>query len=144
MNRSGSLRLECNRGFTLMEVLVAFMVMAIAMVVVMQLFSGGLKSAALSSDYMHGIFHAQQKMEELLVEDPIIAGSRSGQFEDGYKWEAQIEHRMLETDFGHRLPVDAYHISLKVTWQRGGRSRDFEIKTLTLGPPMDEESRVGG
>lgn len=141
---TGRIRPGCNKGFTLMEVLVAFMVMAIALVVVMQLFSGGLRSGALSADYMHGIFHAQEKMEELLLEEPLIAGIRSGRFDDGYEWEAQIEHQPLETDAGRPLPVDAYHIRLKVTWERGGRSRDFDLETLTLGPPMDKDSPGAG
>ena len=54
------------KGFTLIETLVAVMILAISLVVVMQLFSGGLKSNKVSNDYLYGIFHAREKMEELL------------------------------------------------------------------------------
>ena len=126
-----------SRGFTLIEVLVAFMILAISLVVVMQLFSGSLKAGALSADYFYGIFHARAKMEEILAKDKLTAGTISGAFEDGYEWAAEVSHVALETENGRRLPFSEYQISLVVKWDKGGRERRFELETATLAPPPE-------
>ena len=131
------------RGFTLIEVLVAFMILAISLVVVMQLFSGSLKAGALSADYFYGIFHARAKMEEILAQDKLIAGTRSGAFEDGYEWTAEVSHVPLETEDGRKLPFSEYQVSLVVSWVKGGRERRFDLETATLGPPPEAEEASG-
>jgi general secretion pathway protein I len=136
------MRVKNPQGFTLIEVLVAFMILAISLVVVMQLFSGSLKAGAVSTDYFYGIFHAQEKMEEILARKELAPGSRSGHFEDGYEWTAEISHIPLETEDGRELPVSEYQIDLAVTWEKGGRERHFELVTAVLAKPpeADEES----
>lgn len=137
------MRFNNRRGFTLIEVLVAFMILAISLVVVMQLFSGGLKAGAVSADYFYGIFHAQEKMEEILARDKLTAGTRSGTFSDGYEWTAEVSHILLETEDGRELPFSEYQINLVVKWEKGGRERRFALDTATLGPPP-EDGEAGG
>ena len=57
-------------GFTLLEVLVATMVLGISVVIVLQLFSGGLDQARRAEDYTRAVFHARAKMEEVLLDLP--------------------------------------------------------------------------
>jgi len=130
-------------GFTLIEVLVAFMILAISLVVVMQLFSGGLKAGAVSADYFYGIFHAQEKMEEILARKELTPGVRSGAFDDGYEWTAEVTHVPLETEDGRELPVSEYQIDLAVTWEKGGRKRQFELATAVLAPPPEAGEESG-
>ncbi|MEZ4603382.1 MAG: prepilin-type N-terminal cleavage/methylation domain-containing protein [Desulfobacterales bacterium] len=78
-------------GFTLIETLVAIMILSISLVVIMQLFSRGLKAGKLSDDYLNGIFHAREKMEELLMSGNLLPGIYSGAFEDGYQWAAVLD-----------------------------------------------------
>jgi general secretion pathway protein I len=132
-------------GFTLIEVLVAFMILAISLVVVMQLFSGSLKAGAVAQDYFYGIFHAQEKMEEILAETPLREETRRGEWGDGYQWSAEIVHVPMETEEGRRLPVSGYRITLVVEWEKGGRSRQCRLETLQLAPPPEgwEEAEEG-
>ncbi|MEW6601425.1 MAG: type II secretion system protein [Nitrospirota bacterium] len=74
-------------GFTLIEVIVAMAVLGISLVMIMQLFSAGLKSAKASCDYTIAIVHAKDKMEEL----SSTLDNDSGTFEDGFKWETQVQ-----------------------------------------------------
>lgn len=127
-------RMKGNRGFTLIEVLVAFMVLAIALVVIMQLFSGSLKAGAVSADYFYGIFHAQEKMEEILAQETLSAGGQSGEFADGYQWRSEISVTPLETGSGSELPISRYKVALVVEWEKGGRTREFELETVKIAP----------
>jgi len=130
------------KGFTLIEVLVAVMVLAISLVVIMQLFSGGLKSNKISNDYQYGIFHAREKMEELLLAQEWAPGETSGDFEDGYRWTATIEEIPDETDGSEdagddeelvkKLPVSTLLIRLNVIWNNGDREKRFELTTTAL------------
>lgn len=137
-------------GFTLIEVLVAVMVLAISLVVIMQLFSGGLKSNRISSDYLYGIFHAREKMEELLLTQEWTPAELSGDFEDGYRWTATIEEvidEAAEDDVNARdnaapepkLPVSTMMIRLNVIWNNGDREKRFEIMTTALTEKLKTE-----
>ncbi|HMA66611.1 MAG TPA: prepilin-type N-terminal cleavage/methylation domain-containing protein [Desulfosalsimonadaceae bacterium] len=132
------------RGFTLIEVLVAFMILAISIVVVMQLFSGSLKAGAVSTDYFYGIFHAQETMEGLLAQKQLAPGTRAGEYPDGYQWRADIERVEQDAESGRRkLPVAEYRIRLTVFWEKGGRKRDYVLETTKLVLPPEEGDKAG-
>ena len=128
-------------GFTLIETLVAFMILAISLVVVMQLYSGGLKSNKLSSDYLYGIFHAKEKMEELLLSENMLAENLSGDFGDGYSWQATIDLIESEDETDITLPIAAYDITLDVSWRSGIRDKHFKIKTVKLSEISETEGQ---
>ena len=133
-------------GFTLIETLVAFMILAISLVVVMQLFSGGLKANKLSSDYLYGIFHAQEKMEELLVSENMLAENLSGDFGDGYSWKATVDliEPEPEDETDKALPVSVYDITLDVSWRNGARDKHFKLKTEKLSEISEIEEQPDG
>jgi len=134
-------------GFTLIEVLVAVMVLAISLVVIMQLFSGGLKSNRISSDYLYGIFHAREKMEELLLTRQWAPAELNGDFEDGYRWIAVIEEVVPEMEDEEsdnetpvtQPPVSTMMIRLNVIWNNGDREKNFEIMTTALTEKLKAE-----
>jgi len=128
-------------GFTLIETLVAFMILAISLVVVMQLFSGGLKANKLSSDYLYGIFHAQEKMEELLVSENTLGENLSGDFGDGYSWQATVDLIEVEDETDTTLPVSVYDITLDVSWRNGTRDKHFKLKTEKLSEITETEGQ---
>jgi len=128
-------------GFTLIETLVAFMILAISLVVVMQFFSGGLKSNKLSSDYLYGIFHAEEKMEELLLSDNTLEENLSGDFGDGYSWQATVDLIESEDETESTLPVFVYDITLDVSWRNGTRDKHFKIKTEKLSEITETEGQ---
>jgi general secretion pathway protein I len=127
------------KGFTLIETLVAVMVLSISLVVVMQLFSGGLKSNKISNDYMYGIFHAREKMEELLLTDELLPGSFNGDFGDGYQWQAAIAFVGAEDDEAEKLPVSTMSIRLDVSWSNGNREKHYILSTTALTDRRETE-----
>ncbi len=121
--------LQRPQGFTLIETLVAVAILAISLIVVLQLFSGGLKSGRVSDEYTRGIFYVREKMEEFLLSDKLEEGVSEGEFEDGYRWVAEIL-RLEVTEEDEKLPFDSFGISVKVIWDTGGGDKYFEIATI--------------
>ena len=141
----------CDRGFTLIETLVAMMIMAICLVVILQLFSGGLKAGRLSDDYTRAVFYARAKMEELLLAKKLTDGVLEGEFGGGYKWKALImkvepqnedqnEDRDGDKDEDLKMPIDTYGIKVDVTWFEGNREKNFEISTLKILEKTEDET----
>jgi len=132
-----------NRAFTLIETLVAMMILSISLVIILQLFSGGLKSVRISDEYSRAIFHAKEKMEEILMVDNLINGESDGEFEDGYKWYAEILYLEPEDEAEKKkLPVDRFRINLKVSWLEGEHEKNFEISTLKIGKLIKTEDMI--
>ncbi len=130
------------KGFSLIETLVAVMVLSISLVVVMQLFSGGLKSNKISNDYLYGIFHAREKMEELLLTDELLPGSFNGDFGDGYQWQAAIDFVGEEDDVAEKLPVSTMSIRLDVRWMNGNREKHYLLSTTALTDRRETEETL--
>jgi general secretion pathway protein I len=131
--------LKSQYGFTLIEILVATMILAICIVVILQLFSGGLKSSRLSGDYTRAIFHAREKMEELLLLNELTDKVLEGEFKDGFTWRANIQYIEPDEDEKTRLPVDTFNIAVEVSWPHGYREKHFEISTVKIAKKILED-----
>ena len=127
-------------GFTLIETLVATLLLSISVVIIIQLFSSGLRAGSLSTDYVRAVYYAREKMEELLLLPSQIEGSKSGIFDEKYKWISEIEK--IEEDDDERkednLPIALYHIHIDVSWREGIREKHFDIGTLTISENIGE------
>ena len=117
-------------GFALIEILVAVSVLAISLVVIFQLFSGGLKSRQLSEQYARGVFHAREKMAEILLIPDLSEGETQGEFEDAYEWQAVITRVVSEEDEEKNLPVNLMSIWIRINWREGEKEKSFVIGTL--------------
>lgn len=79
-----------NRGFTLVEVLIAFAILAVTLTALIQAFSQGLRSLEVAEDYATATMLARSKMAEI---GPLIAVEESeftGEFENGWQWRVEI------------------------------------------------------
>ncbi len=137
-NETGLMSRDSDRGFTLLETLVAISILAISLVVILQLFSGGLKSSTLSDEYTRGIFHAREKMDEILLAGELTEGIISGEFDDGFKWKAEALHLDIEEAKDIKLPFRAFNIKVDVMWDVGGREKHFAISAVKLVKPKKD------
>lgn len=115
------------------------MIFAIALVVVLQIFSGGLRSNRVSTDYTQAMFHAREKMEELLLLPGDVLQDSSGQWEDGFSWKAQmfpLETAQDEEETGHLIPVQ---IDLEISWTDGDKVREAALSTIRLNKRVPDE-----
>jgi general secretion pathway protein I len=110
-------------GFTLIEVIVAMVILSISLVLVMQLFAGGLRAARTSCDYSRAVIHAKDKMGELF-EDPVRG---AGAFDDGFTWESDVNvYKKLEES-----NLNLLELKVRVLWNDVSKNpRTVELVAL--------------
>ena len=128
-----------NDGFTLIEILVAISILAISLVVILQLFSGGLKSSRLSDEYTRGIFHAREKMGEVLLSKEVSAGETEGEFSDSFRWKCQIELIEDVEEDEEKLPFNMFNIKVDIIWDMGGREKRFQVSTMKVVEKKEDD-----
>ena len=120
---------------TLIEVLVAFVVLSTTMAVVMQIFSGGMRNAQLSDGYTRAVFLAESKLASVGIEQPIVTGETTGEVGVDLKWRQMIEpHDDGGAADNYLLPARLFRVTIRVTWAGGRNDRQVELSTLRLGP----------
>ena len=77
-------------GFSLIEMVAAFLVFAIGLGVLMQILATSMHNARSSSDYTMAALWAQSKLDVVGVGAPIEEGSWNGHFDDNYSWELEV------------------------------------------------------
>jgi general secretion pathway protein I len=122
----------CNsqRGFTLLEVLVALALLSIAMAVILQLFSANLKGIAASDDYLNAVLKAESKLRDILDDDKLTEKSLEDFTDEGYKIETVITG--TSDDRTENLPVTLLEINLTVRWTKGLKERALTLRTMKL------------
>lgn len=131
--RSGS-GTPCRRsrqgGFTLIEVMVAFMVFALLFGVVLQILSTSVGNTRLSGEYTQAALWAQSKLDVLGLEQMIEPGVTQGSFDENYDWVMEVNETEVVDERGldaqEELPIALYHIRLTIEWGDGRRQAVFE------------------
>ena len=124
-------------GFTLLEVMIATAIIAIALVAALGSQSQSLSLANEAKFATTVAFLAQKKMAELEAEDPKKLRSDSGDFgEDfpGYRWESEVDDATL--DGSEKISDHVQKIGLTVYWAEGGGYR-YRLTLCRFVPKTD-------
>lgn len=118
-----------NRGFTLLEVLVAMTILGLAIVTLMQLSSQGLRLLRLSDDYQQAVLVADRVVRSVEVLQEGIAAGQEGRFQ----WERRVALVPMPEELtpGAGPKPLLYALSVAVRW---GGSRTVEIASLRAVP----------
>ncbi len=114
-----------------METLVAMMILSIALVIIFQQFSGALNAGHISESYTRGVWHAREKMDELLLYETLAEEIQEGDFGDGYRWRYRIEQAKSD----NRLDLKGFAnftITVWVSWEQGQKTKQLDISALTI------------
>jgi general secretion pathway protein I len=140
------------RGFTLLEVMLAFVVLAVALGLLLGMLSRGLKQVTQSQAETEAALYAQSLLDELGTLAPLQPGVRDGEFGNGrYRWRLQVAPardpapppppeegaptpQPVATD---GAPV-LYRVLLEVEWGAAAPAQKLRFETLRLrAPPAD-------
>jgi general secretion pathway protein I len=121
------------QGFTLIEILVAFMILALALTVIFRIFSGGLRNVELSADYTLAALVAESQLAEAGVTAPLEPGETRGEWDDSFSWQRIIEPYLpWEEEKELSTAVEGYRITVNVDWERAGKKRRLTLSSIRL------------
>lgn len=129
------IRLQYNkshtRAFTLIEMVVATLLLAIGVVSALICISSATRASIVASQYRQAVRLAQQRIAEMESQpDSISSGDSQGDFgsdSPGYRWKQTAEN----TDFTNVLKV-----TLTVQWDNGVNGRSIQIVTYEQNTPL--------
>jgi len=129
--------LRSEKGFTLLEIMVAIAILGIALTVILQQFSTGLRTVTVTRNYTTALIHAREKLEEFCLTKKLSEKEESGEFENGYRWRVVISPYQEEkeeeggTEF---LFLSMFTITSMVSWEAGDKERKVELATVKIVP----------
>ena len=127
-------------GYTLIEVLVAMMILAMALSVLMRIFSSGLQSVSASADYARAVLIAEAQLAATGSTETAVPGEIHGN-DDKFRWTRTVqEYAPTELGETQSLPVTPYRVTVVVEWPGRARARRLNLTTIKLDRPL----RAGG
>ncbi|MFP4077469.1 MAG: prepilin-type N-terminal cleavage/methylation domain-containing protein [Halochromatium sp.] len=129
------------RGFSLLEVLVAFAILALSMGVLLQIFSKAMTTTAISETYSRAVALAEAKLNAVGVDVPLEEGVYSGDPVQGMDWIIAIEPYQAHADprgggLGDEPPLQPYRVTAVASWPSARGTRRVRLRTIRLGEPF--------
>lgn len=129
------------KGFSLLEALVAITILGITLGTIMALFSGAMRSVGASGEYSQAIILARKGMEDAILMEDIQSGIEDGSFGNGYTWERTISPLEIseEEEYSNEdIPFNLYMIEVKVKWLSGRMEKEMSLKSTVLKESFEE------
>jgi general secretion pathway protein I len=113
-------------GFTLIELVAAFVIFAIGFGVLLQILSTCLHTTAQAADYTRAALWAQSLLDVQGVGEPLQDGDFSGAFDDKYRWHLQV---------GQIPPQDIAPVASAAPV--AGNANAAPVQTTPIAPSID-------
>jgi prepilin-type N-terminal cleavage/methylation domain-containing protein len=120
------------RGFTLIEIVVAMAILGVGLIVIIELFAGGLRLGRASEEYSKAVSLARMKLEEISLNPILQEGNETGEFDKDFRWQVAVTKMDLlpvERPPGFQPLVEFYRIKVEVLWKSGVKERIAGIET---------------
>lgn len=121
-------------GFTLLEVLVAFVLLVMTVTVILQLFSANIKALSRSEDYASAVVRAESKMREILDTETLSENVWTETSEDGYRFDISITRAYEERT--RDLSLKVLEIVLTASWTQSGKNKSLTLNTMKTVRPQ--------
>ena len=125
-----------SRGFTLLELLLAFVVFALSFATVLEILSGSLRNTVRARQYTEAALTAQSVMGQVGLEIPLDVGTEaSGEFGD-YSWWLEISDYQEEegglgsVELAELTGIELVEIDLTVSWGSPPRDQSRTFSTV--------------
>ncbi len=122
-------------GFSLLEILVAFAVLALTLGVLLRIFGGGTRTAATVDEYTRALTLGESLLTTVGVTIPLQPGETEGDIDEHYHWRLQIDPypvspELLVTEARVPPPIQPWWLELSIEWGDADERRSFHLQTL--------------
>jgi general secretion pathway protein I len=127
-------RSKFEKGFSLLEVLVAFSILALTLGVLLNIFGGGIRLAGVSDNTARAASIAQSRLAQVGMVEELTEGEIRGDFDERFRWIVRVQpYEVMDEEIDtENLPVQLYLVNVRVEWDDGGRQRSLALTTLRL------------
>ncbi|MFW5444083.1 MAG: prepilin-type N-terminal cleavage/methylation domain-containing protein [Methylococcaceae bacterium] len=131
--------MNSNKGFSLLEILVAFSIMAVSLGIVLKIFSSGVNTAIIAEEYTMATQIAESLMAKTGIEEPLEEGEHRGTEADKYDWKVNVS-MLPKPEIDEESPVKLLTVQVIVKWGDGNENqRTIELNTVKTMQADDEE-----
>lgn len=134
-------------GFSLIELVAAFVVFALGFGVLMGILSASIRNTRLAAEYTQAALWAQSRMDIIGIGEKLEPGHSSGRFDDQYRWELEISKYEVPDPTNSASPesflgIELFRIDLQVLWGERGSPRSKHF--ISLRSANAEAAAMGG
>jgi general secretion pathway protein I len=130
--------MQRERGFTLVEVIVAIVIAALCFSALAGVFSGGTRTATTASELARASTFAQSLIATAGIDKPLIDGVESGTSADGLNWSVNVADESSEAEESLIKPTLVLkRVTARVVVPNDAqpdRSRVFELTSVRAVP----------
>lgn len=122
------------RGFSLLEILIAFSILALSLGILLKIFSGGVNAAGVAEEYTAAVQIAESLMAQTGVESPLQQGETTGMENDKYYWRVSVTPFQFVAENLDAAAIAAVLFKVKVTvnWGEDARADGRQVELVTL------------
>jgi general secretion pathway protein I len=122
---------DCQKGFSLLEVLVAFAILALSLGVLLQVIATGLRNTAIAEDYTEARLYAESILAALGRESPLQETVSEGQIDEKFSWRSSVA-AYREENLTPAPGMMPYQLVVEVFWHSSSQTRSVTLETLRL------------
>ncbi|MEI7840411.1 MAG: prepilin-type N-terminal cleavage/methylation domain-containing protein [Methylococcaceae bacterium] len=129
------------RGFSLLEMLISFSILAVSLGILLKIFSSGIITAQVADNYTTAAQIASNLMAKTGVETPLKISENIGVENEFYHWRVRVNPQTFvspELDL-RGLPVDLFNVNVQVWWGDDDKTDDrvLELSTMKLAAKVE-------
>lgn len=124
--------MQAQAGFSLLEVIAAIMLLAIAFTALMKVAGASAQLTHNAAVHSEAALWARSKLDSVFVEQPVKLGSSSGQFNSQFRWRLDVTPWTQAGTPQPNAPMHLYQLDLEVMWGSLAHPQSAHFRTLRL------------
>lgn len=128
-------RSHAQRGFSLLEMIAAMLLLAIAFVALMKVAGASISLTSSATQYSDAAMWARGLLDGAFVGEPVRVGSSAGRFDRNFRWQLRVTPWNGAGNPPATAPLCLYQLDLDVLWGPPAHPRSAHFSTLRLSRP---------